>query len=176
MMDTAETAHFQAAIPFLLQPLSSELAALHAHRASRANSDQTLSTCHCKSCGYYLFAGDSTTRVVRPRRPVTSSRTEPLSSTRARQSTCLQCGHVTEFVFNRGSPLFHSRKRPKSGNLPIAGPTPTAATAPSVKSKSRPKKKGGLQEMLAQKRAKEEEAKKSLNHGQSSLAAFLDAL
>ncbi|KIK68082.1 hypothetical protein GYMLUDRAFT_36911 [Collybiopsis luxurians FD-317 M1] len=172
------TLSFQSAIPLLLHSVSPQLAALHTRRISTSDSY------HCKNCGYYLFSGRSVTRFVR--QPARSG-----NSTRTRRSTCLQCGSVTTIPLDQTSTLFQTRKVSNPGNsAPIAVATssveprttshirtdPSTNSSSSAKSTSRPKKKSGLQEMLAQKRAKEERAKKSSNLGQSSLAAFLDSL
>lgn len=203
-MDSDVTAKFQNAIPFALRPISPALSALHTRRI---RTGEPISSETCQKCGFYLFAGDSSTRVVRTdsskRRRKTSggidkrSSSSSSSSTRARQSTCLHCGSVTEFPLP--SSLFPKRK---AYNLEVEQPSITVATssdssadpkkvqavaavstfsgpdtpAAPVKSKSRPKKKSGLQEILAQNRAKEEKTKKSSNTDQSNLVAFLDSL
>ncbi|KAJ3856340.1 hypothetical protein EV368DRAFT_78765 [Lentinula lateritia] len=242
------TAKFQRSIPYTLQSVSPTLAALHTRKNRRLFAETTgpdsENSC-CGKCGFYLFAGDSNTRVVRlknarrRRKGATNAPTPPhrrSSITRARQSTCFQCGWVTEFPLDREpASLFpiqqpssfkaadllnreqlHGPSKsfqtpndapvepralssqsivqgetasgqlpPTSSQLPNPGlsvlsaqgsrktstPTPTYA-----KSKSRPKKKNGLHEMLAQNRAKEEKAKNASNSGQSGLTAFLNSL
>ncbi|KAJ3896025.1 hypothetical protein GG344DRAFT_72514 [Lentinula edodes] len=239
------TAKFQSSIPYTLQSVSPTLAALHTRRNRGSLAETTgpdsENSC-CGKCGLYLFAGDSSTRVVRMKNarrrrkggtnaPTPTHRTS--SNTRARQSTCFQCGWVTEFPLDRepaslfpiqqtssfkaadllnveqlhvpsksfqtpnDAPRASSSQSivqgetvsrqlpPTSSQLPISGfsvpsvqgsrvtstPIPTYA-----KSRSRPKKKNGLHEMLAQNRAKEEKAKNASNSGQSGLTAFLNSL
>ncbi|KAJ4481607.1 hypothetical protein C8J55DRAFT_560153 [Lentinula edodes] len=234
------TAKFQSSIPYTLQSVSPTLAALHTRKNRRLLAETTgpdsENSC-CGKCGLYLFAGDSSTRVVRMKNarrrrkggtnaPTPTHRTS--SNTRARQSTCFQCGWVTEFPLDREpASLFpiqqtssfkaadllnieqlhvpsksfqtpNDAPRASSSQSIVQGETvsrqlpPTSSqlpnsgfSVPSVqgsrvtsapKSRSRPKKKNGLHEMLAQNRAKEEKAKNASNSGQSGLAAFLNSL
>ncbi|KAJ4478174.1 hypothetical protein J3R30DRAFT_3682721 [Lentinula aciculospora] len=228
------TAKFQASIPYALQSVSPALAALHTRRLRKISTEPTYpdfeNSC-CNKCGFYLFAGDSNTRVVRMnkakrRRTDAPTRTHSSSSTRARQSTCLQCGWVTESLLddrglfptrqsssveisnveqlhtpstaaaksiqNSGDAAVESKavsshkteivhRQPTSTSQFLTPPrstVPSASTSTFTKSKSRPKKKIGLHEMLARNRAKEEKekAKNISNGGQASLAAFLDSL
>ncbi|KAJ4001119.1 hypothetical protein F5050DRAFT_154982 [Lentinula boryana] len=223
------TAKFQGSIPYTLHSVSPALAALHVRRTRRlstAPTDPDSETCCCAKCGFYLFAGDSSTRVVRVGKNNKRQRTDAPtrtsnsnSRTRARQSTCLQCGWVNEFSLDREpaslfrirrsspcsktgdveqssivavksiqkpkdaaveSKALSSRSNVQSTSSQLSDPPESsvqpASTPVPAKSKSRPKKKSGLHEILAQNRAKEEKAKNALNGGQSSLAAFLESL
>ncbi|KAJ3736294.1 hypothetical protein DFJ43DRAFT_1051413 [Lentinula guzmanii] len=222
------TAKFQGSIPYTLHSASPALAALHTRRTRKLSTtptDPDSETYCCAKCGFYLFAGDSSTRVVRVVKNNRRQRTDAPtctsnsnSRTRARQSTCLQCGWVNELSLDREpASLFPIRRsslysktgdveqpsivavksiqKPKdapvesralssrsnvqstSSQLPPESSVPPASTPViAKKSKSRPKKKNGLHEMLAQNRAKEEKTKNALNGGQSSLAAFLESL
>ncbi|KAJ3874698.1 hypothetical protein F5051DRAFT_335239 [Lentinula edodes] len=242
------TAKFQSSIPYTLQSVSPTLAALHTRRNRGSLAETTgpdsENSC-CGKCGLYLFAGDSSTRVVRMKNarrrrkggtnaPTPTHRTS--SNTRARQSTCFQCGWVTEFPLDREpASLFPIQQTssfkaadllnieqlhvpskslqtpndapaesrasssqsivqgetasrqlpPTSSQLPnsgfsvpsVQGSRVTSTPIPTyAKSRSRPKKKNGLHEMLAQNRAKEEKAKNASNSGQSGLTAFLNSL
>ncbi|KAJ3739401.1 hypothetical protein DFH05DRAFT_505827 [Lentinula detonsa] len=224
------TAKFQGSIPYTLHSISPALAALHTRRTRKLSTtptDPDSETYCCAKCGFYLFAGDSSTRVVRVkknnRRQLTDAPTctsNSNSRTRARQSTCLQCGWVNELSLDREPaslfPIRRSSLYSKTGDVeqpsivvvksiqkpkdapvesralssrsnvqstssrhpdpPESSVQPASTPVPVKKSKSRPKKKNGLHEMLAQNRAKEEKAKNALNGGQSSLAAFLESL
>lgn len=227
------TSKFRNSIPYTLLPVSPSLAALHTRRTPR--KDTELVTENCTRCGFYLFAGDSSTRVIRnnaKRRRADGAdvRSSNSKTTRARQTTCFQCGWVSVSPLERGSAsLFPRRKRSDSTSQPsnitmdakspeqrsIAeavisfpmdhesrallpkaeshelSPAPTShmstmdgpsakgvVTSTTPRSKSRPKKKTGLQEMLAHNRAKEEKARNASNAtaGRSGLSAFLDSL
>ncbi|KAE9410612.1 hypothetical protein BT96DRAFT_912749 [Gymnopus androsaceus JB14] len=192
------TAKFQTAIPYTLLAISPALSDLHTRRTHQ--KDTELVPENCPRCGVYLFAGDSSTRVVRTKRRRTGRTDTPNTrsnkNTRARQTTCFQ------------SSLFPRRKRPISQSnvnsaleqLPasiyrtltssastssivstttVAVPSPKAVVASTIpRSKSRPKKKTGLQEMLAHNRVKEEKARNAsaATRTHSGLAAFLDSL
>ncbi|KAJ3722868.1 hypothetical protein F5878DRAFT_600259 [Lentinula raphanica] len=221
------TAKFQNSIPYTLQSVSPALAALHTRRIRKISTEPTNTDSqahHCAQCGFYLFDGDSSTRIVRIKRRRTDAPTRihnGSSSSRARQSTCLQCGWVNVTYFDLDSEpasLFPIRKpslsskaddskRPHHDLATVNAIPETDAphigfhalsaqqqpTSPQlvnssrssaksdsisvpVKSKSRPKKKSGLHEMLAQNRAKEEKAKNASSNGQTNLAAFLESL
>lgn len=222
------TSKFRNSIPYTLLPISPALAALHTRRTRRTVPE--LVTENCTKCGFYLFTGDSSTRVVRintERRRAEGTDARSISSkiTRAHQTTCFQCGWVSISPLERGSASlfprrkhFESTSQPSNMNLDVkspeqrsiaeavipfpmdhesraqshkpshapishisttAGPSPKVIVTSTIpRSKSRPKKKTGLQEMLAHNRAKEEKARNASNAttGQSGLSAFLDSL
>ncbi|KAF9075732.1 hypothetical protein BDP27DRAFT_1314393 [Rhodocollybia butyracea] len=205
------TSKFRQAISYTLQPIFPTLAALHTRRTRRIDTTGPDSEFCCARCGLYLFAGVSSTRVVRTKSSSKGHRARnnhtDAHSTRTRQTSCLQCGWTTEFPLDRGSESLFPKRRNfvksldqpsvavatsskvimnatiESGALPhdvttvARDSTPTVATS-VAKSKPRPKKKNGLQAMLAQNRAKEAQAKakNSSTTDHPSLAAFLDTL
>ncbi|THV08490.1 hypothetical protein K435DRAFT_12752 [Dendrothele bispora CBS 962.96] len=188
------TTKFQNALPFALLGVSPALSALHVTRIRRSSSN-LLPTDACAKCGTLLRYGGSTTRIVRKAKT---------SRTRYLQSKCSHCGWTNQKPINSGNEyMFSKRERTVTPKQPLPTPATSkeielplsskteksvsahvpAKTLPETsdsqnaasKSKSRPKKKTGLQEMLARNRLKEEKEKQA-GQKSSNLAAFLDGL
>ncbi|KAF5344143.1 hypothetical protein D9758_008894 [Tetrapyrgos nigripes] len=156
------TAKFQSTLPHAFFSVSSNLAALHGTRVHTSDA--------CARCGSLLFYGGSTTRIVR----------KPNKS-RCRQSKCDTCEWMNEQSIQPGNEsLFSNRNRraaTKQTHLSLSAvkPPEPSVQQSSLKPKSRPKKKVGLQEMLARNRLREEKEKQTIQKS-SSLAAFLGGL
>jgi len=182
------TANYQLSLPFALLSASPSLAALHATRARILHPTKSafLDSTHCINCGFYFTHAD----IQRP--------TWKSSSQRVMKRTCRACGFRHEIPVDSGNAgLFPSTRqlqlslhplsekthpKPEASSLPlssssvgshrIARPSPTL---PPV-SKSRAKKKSGLQDMLSRNREKEAKQREAKNEELGGLAAFLSGL
>ncbi|KAK7470572.1 hypothetical protein VKT23_001996 [Stygiomarasmius scandens] len=171
---------FHTALPFSLYSVSPALSALHVTRIRRESPETPLDA--CARCGTLLRHGSST-RIARG-----------THRKRCLQSKCNACGWMNEQPIAAGNESLFSKRNP---NAPvqhqISAPSREVVISrvekvqtvpdikspvipnPGPKSKPRPKKKAGLQEMLARNRLKEEKEKQT-NQKSSGLAAFLDGL
>lgn len=179
-MDPA-TLKFQQSIPYLLLPVSSQLAALHTIRA-RASIPYT-----CSRCG---SAASST----RSKRNATEHRVI--------STTCSSCGTVTSFPIGPGNaasfPSWKKKARSSTGKEQGQSPTPLVSTptkpttpVPGLMVTTNPvaaqsqkvqpqnaktvKKKPGLQEMLQRNRDKDQRTKADQTKS-TGLSAFLSTL
>jgi hypothetical protein len=144
------TSKFQRALPYIVLPVSPQLAALYASRVPSPDS--------CSKCGSYLLNGNATIRVIR------------LSTTKkALRRTCHACGCMNDLPIEPDS-ISHALQ-PSAPQEPTITPEPL----PPPQTKSRPKKKTGLQDMLSRSRQKQNEEQRN-NEGQVGLAAFLSNL
>lgn len=192
------TVKFAQALPFVLLPASSQLAALHTARA-RVNVPAA-----CSRCG--ADATFQRTRITRSKQPRSSQATRMVST------SCIACNGVVSTPFQSGTIPSSSRKpialavtpsqlvaqasssevnvaplpvshqvnlAPKSAS-PAAvvrenGPAPPPAKLGPSSSKN--KKKSGLQQMLERNREKEKHKAKAADAKQpSGLSAFLSNL
>ncbi|KZT20356.1 hypothetical protein NEOLEDRAFT_872848 [Neolentinus lepideus HHB14362 ss-1] len=211
------TLKYQLSLPFLLQPTSPSLAALHACRLRRTHPQaSTLRDTHCLQCGYLLSDGLSEVRTARARK---KRRVSGGLMPKVLRKVCGSCDHVQLYPLDDGN----AKLFPKAGKntnrsgqtgratelmragassssiskkdhdiLPASSretsvsrteqkPSPSPRSAsPSVTDPvqvKRPKKKSGLQELLAKNRERErqEQARKG-NEQDGGLASFLSGL
>ncbi|KAI0335450.1 hypothetical protein GY45DRAFT_1342520 [Cubamyces sp. BRFM 1775] len=214
----AATAKFQLALPCILSPISSHLAALHATHTSLAHT-------HCSHCGTPFLSSGGRIRSIRKRKkrktsPTSTSdvveRDVPLSSTAhapafpkvrdrprrnapapplaaakppavpatAQHASASQSQHASRSLL----PATASSASSRSSSLAPSSARPSPAPGPTAKvekvgapqqgpgqPKARPKKKAGLQSLLARNREKQEQEKKREGQGQG-LSAFLQGL
>ncbi|KAK7060588.1 hypothetical protein VNI00_001354 [Paramarasmius palmivorus] len=195
------TQKFQAAFPTLLSA-SPKLAALHNARNLR-DSASLQQADSCRKCGaFFSLQYDNQQYGTRLVRLDTKKRALPRGT--AVQTTCGNCGWTDRQIVAKGSAsLFQRRKssaksaangkllpenKERRSQVPPSAEPPAVITkklspAPEVaeaakQTRNRPKKKLGLQEMLARNREKVEQEKrtgKDANSG-SSLSAFLSGL
>ncbi|KAF9055361.1 hypothetical protein BDZ89DRAFT_1055959 [Hymenopellis radicata] len=181
------TSKFQQSMPYALLPVSAELSALYRQQSTSLSQD---SHEFCANCGFYLFDGQSASRCIRKS-----------GGTKFRQTQCVHCNHKVEISVASGAasvfPSQRQRRRHPTTVLPlitikesVLQPEAVISTSPDVKSsepraveersqnptsKSRPKKKSALQDMLARNRKREEKAG-SASSSSGGLAAFLSGL
>lgn len=169
------TIKFRQALPYALFPASPALAALHAHRARLLHPDYAPPhPTSCLRCGSLL--------VQQPRSFVNKK------STRIHRSSCRICRGATDTPLPKAAfpPTRRHRTIPAQSPLTITQPIPSIPPPKSppkppspVPSKSRPKKKSGLQNLLARNRENEEKERqkqKQNNTQLGGLAAFLSDL
>ena len=180
-MDQA-TAKFEQALPLVLLPVSSQLAALHTARTSQPPLPYT-----CSRCGSELAIS---TRVKRS-----------TSNTHLLHTVCGVCGGSTSIVIDqlpaKGFPSWRklkSQARPPHSR-PIQSLHPTSdmkaevhatVTSPPISRPTgvqhqpsqvtRPKKKPGLQELLQRNRDKAKNRTQKEETKQAGLSAFLSTL
>ncbi|KAF9567333.1 hypothetical protein CPC08DRAFT_814207 [Agrocybe pediades] len=194
-MDAA-TVKFQQALPYVLLPVSSQLAALHTIRT------QAPTPSSCLRCGSDLSAS-STTRLKR-----TATKQRIISTTCSSCGTCntipIDTGNTASFPSwkkARLSPLPHSTAGEAQAQLshvptavlvpslpklptPVLGPTPASNPETVHQSRKIPshsaktaKKKPGLQEMLQRNRDKDKDKRaKTAETKSTGLSAFLSTL
>jgi hypothetical protein len=171
---------FQQTLPYLLQPISPSLAAIHASRGRRQLADAlTQDPSFCPACGYYL--------------PIHSriSRSSKSNKTRVLQRTCVACQKVQVTRLDRWNGPEAPTAAVESTPQPVITPTVPAGrpeaqpvAAPANKPEavvtpkaSRPKKKTGLQAMLSRNREQEKERMNNTKpDGGGGLSAFLSNL
>ena len=180
----------------VLCPVSPSLAAYHYLRSPTDNPGS-----RCSRCGHVLVPGISHSRIVpststQRRKKARSSPNTPIIHC-LRQS-CATCGHVNNTLLSD----FHSRNviaprspavtvtphTPGTDQSPLPDPPPLPSShlrptpqpsaspqpqSPSKSRRSRPKHKGGLQEMLARNKERQHEA---TNRGTSGLTTLLHGL
>lgn len=187
----AVTAEYQSTLPFTLIHVSPGLAALHAtrYRLLYPSDPSPLQATHCSKCGSFLLSGQGEVRVKRVTR---AKRGTPF---RVLRRTCQTCGSHDDLPLERGNAaLYPKRKRVASlgqGNQPMVSRTlvpdespaatplpklPPSSSTTSTLPKARPKKKSGLQAMLARNREREEKEKQERQSISGGLAAYLAEL
>ena len=173
---------FQQTLPYLLNPLSPSLAAIHASRARRQLPDALpQDPSLCPACGYYLSMNS---RI---------SRSSKSKKTRVFQRTCVACQKVqvtrldpwngpdtlSEPVEGTPQPVIAPTdpvKRPEATTIPAKNKS-ELLVSPAASKTSRPKKKTGLQAMLLRNREQEKERMNNTKpDGGGGLSAFLSNL
>jgi len=191
------TERFQQALPFLLLPVSEPLAALHASRGTISPPNPDL----CSSCGIWLHSGSARSRLARSKsQKARALQTSCLACGHVR--TMRLAGYSPEQTRDVVRiPPIEPDARADIVNLPsnsmalpatrkdkprdiVASPINNKFVDGAVGSisslrapQSRPKKKSGLQAMLARNREQEQARAKGKDHtGVSGLSAFLNGL
>ncbi len=170
------TLKFRHALPYAIFPASPTLAALHASRARSLHSDHLpKDPLSCSRCGSFIPLHHPTTYVNNKR------------SNRVYRRSCRMCGAAEDSLLPK--PAFPpTRKHRTITTLPL--PQTIASSEPPPKphlpalqstatSKSRPKNKSGLQQLLARNRQNEEKERQKQKQADSQfsgLAAFLSDL
>jgi hypothetical protein len=173
-MDPA-TIRFRLAVPFALFPASPPLAALHASRAQTLHPDHVQpDSPACSRCGSLL--------IQYPR----SFKNKKKKNKRVLRLSCRICGTSTDALFPPATfPPARSHNTITSQPPIIPEPSPpsppkSVSPAPLTPApKSRPKKKAGLQQLLAQNRENKERERQKQKQSDSQfggLAAFLSDL
>jgi hypothetical protein len=172
------TSKFRDAFPYTLLSVSPALAALHSRKGGCED--------WCSKCRSYLLAGSAEIQTVHMKK-----RKRTLPPTRVLRKTCRACGWENDTLIAPKPPSSVSRTssasvEPRSIKaLPISAaspiqkqPAPSSLPLSPVQIKARPKKKPGLQEMLARNRQKTEQAQQKNRDAQvpGGLAAFLNGL
>ncbi|KAJ7283590.1 hypothetical protein C8J57DRAFT_739328 [Mycena rebaudengoi] len=196
----AATTKFQLALPISLLSVSPSLSALHSIRVQRPSSESH----SCRQCGIALHRGESSIRSIRPKADPSSRalrttclacgwvQTVPVGRgnaalfPRTRSGTngridknvyeAIATPVVKPSALQATKPPMPQSREPSSA--PLTQPsTPSVSTSPAPP-KSRPKKKGGLQSMLARNREREsrEAQEKQQGKGAGGLAMFLNNL
>ncbi|KXN89648.1 hypothetical protein AN958_05515 [Leucoagaricus sp. SymC.cos] len=171
-MDPATT-RFRLALPYVLFPASPPLAALHAERARTLHSEHVPPDYPaCSRCGSLL---------VQNRRSFNNKEHK-----RILRRSCRICGAVKDFSLPTATfppTRAHGTITPKPSPIPeVLPPSPPKDIPPvpsTVPVKSRPKKKSGLQHLLARNRENEEKERQKQKQPSShlgGLAAFLSDL
>ncbi|KAH9899886.1 hypothetical protein C8Q73DRAFT_787731 [Cubamyces lactineus] len=139
----AATAKFQLALPFILSPISSHLAALHATRARLLHpADSSLAHTHCSHCGTPFLSSGGRIRSIRKRK----KRKTPSTSgsdvvERVLRRSCRACGRDDDVPLSSSTahaPTFPKvRDRPRRNasappRAPSVAPAVAAATPPAV--------------------------------------------
>jgi hypothetical protein len=173
-MDPA-TIRFRLTLPYALFPASPPLAALHAARARTLHPDHLPSdTPPCSRCGSLL---------VHHLRAFKNKK----QNNRILRRSCPICGAVIDTPLSIVSfpPVRNHGTKTITPPLPVAvepsPPSPPKSLSPvPPKQQSRPKKKSGLQYLLAHNRENEERERQKQNQSNNSqlggLAAFLSDL
>jgi len=200
----SSTTKYQLSLPFVLLPASPALVALHATRARILHPTESafLDSTHCVKCGSYL---DGKVFPIKRQKSskglkvmtrtcgacgfghkISMDRGNASSFPRTRKSrtaTSVPADLLPEVKSQTSAVEHPSNLQPSppafSSNLRTALPNPTASSSQPttpVRSKSRPKKKSGLQDMLSRNREKEAKARQEKHEGQGGLAAFLSGL
>jgi len=195
----SSTTKYQLSLPFVLLHASPSLAALHATRARILHPTESafLDSTHCLKCGSYLDG-----KVFSVKRQKSSKGLKVMTRTCGAcgftHNIPIDRANTSSFPRTRKSKTAASvpadllpspEAEPILGlNLPATPsivssnthtarpPAITSSTQPTapVRSKARPKKKPGLQDMLSRNREKEAKARQGKNEG--GLAAFLSGL
>ncbi|CCM01604.1 uncharacterized protein FIBRA_03664 [Fibroporia radiculosa] len=132
----AATARFQFAVPYILQPVSPGLAALHASRARSIHpTDSTLRTTHCRACGASYLEGGHI-RTMRSGNRKKGDKGKDTASARVIRMSCEICGHKEDFPVegDRLSSFIQPRKRRRQSAQTI-GTTLVPATVSAVTSR-----------------------------------------
>lgn len=185
-MDDLATLKFRHSLPYAIFPASPPLAALHAARARSLHShDLPQDPLSCSRCGSLLSLQHSVTLVNKKR------------SNRIYRRSCYICGTsinslLPKTVFppthKHGTitalpPISIAQPPPQtitqSELTPNLNPRSPSSPQPTATTRSRPKKKSGLHQLLARNRENEEKERQRQKQSDSQfrgLAAFLSDL
>ncbi|KAI0660999.1 hypothetical protein C8Q70DRAFT_1052821 [Cubamyces menziesii] len=130
----AATAIFQLALPLVLSPISSHLAALHATRARLLHpADSSLAHTHCSHCGTPFLSSGGRIRSIRKRK---KRKTSPSSGSdaveRVLRRSCRACGRDNDLPLDSSAhaPIFPKvRDRPRRN---ASAPPRASSVAPAV--------------------------------------------
>ena len=131
------TAAFRSKLPFILQPISPSLAALHVTRARLQDlpegSQDAFSSTHCPQCGSYMLHGDAITRILhsRSRIKVAQGRLAHSTSVRYVQRVCRVCEHVQNVPIEHGGASHYPSVRRRAAGKTRA-PSPARKAVPVV--------------------------------------------
>lgn len=164
-MDDPATIKFRHSLPYAIFPASPPLAALHAARARSLHShDLPQDPLSCSRCGSLLSLQHSATLVNKKR------------SNRIYRRSCYICG--TPIDSRLPKTVFPPTR--KHGTITALPPISIAQPPPQTTiTRSRPKNKSGLHQLLARNRENEEKERQRQKQSDSQfrgLAAFLSDL